>query len=120
MELIKLGVVGSRGFNDYKLLKDTLDKYKDKTFVMVSGGAKGADQLGEKWAKENNIKTLIFRPDWDKFGKIAGFLRNKDIVDNSDVIVAFWDGLTKGTENTINLTKTAGKELEIVYFNKVF
>jgi hypothetical protein len=120
MELLKIGVVGSRGFNDYKLLKDTLDKYLDSVYLIVSGGAKGADQLGEKWANENGIKTLIFKPEWDKFGKVAGFLRNKDIVDHSDIIIAFWDGMSRGSEDTIKQAKKAGKEVIIVYFNKVF
>lgn len=119
MELLKIGVVGSRGFNDYKLMKDTLDEYKDKVFLIVSGGARGADSLAEKWADENNIKTLIHKPDWDRYGKIAGFLRNTDIVADSDIIIGFWDGMSAGTENSINMAKKEGKLEKIVYFNKV-
>lgn len=123
-ELLKIGVVGSRGFNDYKLLKDTLDEYLDRVFVIVSGGAKGADSLGERWAKENNVKTLIIRPEWrDSEGNYvpsAGFDRNEDIVDNSDIIIAFWDGLSRGTENTISIAKKQAKLEKIVYYNKVF
>jgi hypothetical protein len=123
-ELLKIGVVGSRGFNDYKLLKDTLDKYLDKVYIIVSGGAKGADSLGERWAKENNVKTLIIRPEWrDRNGKYnpsAGFDRNVNIVDNSDFIIAFWDGMSRGTENTIHLTKEQSKRVVIIYYNKVF
>lgn len=120
MELLKIGVVGSRGFNDYKLLKDTLDKYLNNVYLIVSGGAEGADSLGEKWANENNIKTLILKPDWKKHGKAAGFIRNTDIVDQSDMIIAFWDGLTRGTEDTIHKTQETDKKLEVIYFNKVF
>lgn len=119
-ELLKIGVVGSRSFNDYKLLKDTLDKYKGKMWLLVSGGAKGADSLGEKWANENHIKTLIHRPDWDRYGKSAGFVRNELIVDDSDLIISFWDGLSRGSENSINLAKKKGKEVIIIYYNKVF
>ena len=119
-ELLKIGVVGSRAFNDYKLLKDTLDEYKDRVFLIVSGSAKGADSLGEKWANENNVKTLIHKPDWETHGKAAGFIRNELIVDDSDIVIAFWDGLSRGSEHSINLAKKQGKLEKIVYFNKVF
>ena len=118
MNLLKIGVIGSRSFNNYKLLKDTLDKYKDDVFIIVSGGAKGADLLGEKWANENNIKKLIHKPNWEIHGKVAGFIRNELIVDDSDMIIAFWDGLSRGTEHSINLAKQKGKDVEIIYFNK--
>ena len=118
-DLIKIGVIGSRSFNDYQLLKRTLDEYLGKVWVIVSGGAKGADSLGEKWAEENNIKTCIYKPDWDTHGKSAGFIRNKDIVNESDIVIAFWDSLSRGTEHSIKLTREMGKEVRIVYFNKV-
>lgn len=118
-ESIKIGVIGSRSFNDYQLLKSVLNEYLGKVWVIVSGGASGADSLGEKWAKENNIKTCIYKPDWNKHGKAAGFIRNKDIVEDSDLIIAFWDGLSRGTEHSINLTKKMNKQYRIVYFNKI-
>ena len=117
---MKIGVVGSRGFNDYKLLKDTLDKYLPEATVVVSGGAKGADSLGERWANENGLETLIYLPNWDKHGKQAGFIRNFEIIESSDIIIAFWDGMSKGTEHTIYNAENDGKEVIIVYFNKVF
>lgn len=120
MELLRIGVIGSRGFNDYKLLKDTLDEYLDRVFLIVSGGARGADMLGEKWANENSVKTLIIKPDWEKYGKIAGFLRNTDIVENSDLIIAFWDSMSRGTEDSIKKARDSGKEVKIIFYNKVF
>ena len=118
-DMIKIGVIGSRSFNDYELLKRTLDEYLGKVWIIVSGGAKGADSLGEKWAIDNNIKTCIYKPDWDTYGKQAGFIRNKDIVEDSDILIAFWDGLSRGTEHSINLAKKMNKEVRIVYFNKI-
>jgi len=118
-DMIKIGVIGSRSFNNYELTKRTLDEYLDKVWVIVSGGASGADSLGEKWANENNIKTCIYKPDWDIYGKKAGFIRNKDIVDDSDIVIAFWDGLSRGTEHSINLARKMNKEVRIVYFNKI-
>lgn len=118
-DMIKIGVIGSRSFNDYELLKRTLDEYLGKVWVIVSGGAKGADYLGEKWAIENNIKTCIYKPDWDTYGNKAGFIRNKDIVEDSDLIIAFWDALSRGTEHSIKLAEKMGKEVRIIYFNKI-
>ena len=119
-KLLKIGVIGSRGFNDYKLVCDTLDEYLEDVFLIVSGGAKGADMLGEKWANESGVKTLIYKPDWDKYGKSAGFVRNEDIVEASDLIICFWDGLSRGSENSIKLAREKGIPVKIIFYNKVF
>lgn len=102
---MKLAVVGSRTFNNYKLLKEHLDKIHEVTPItlIISGGANGADSLSEKWASENNIETLIFIPEWNRFGKQAAFLRNKDIILNSERVLAIWDGVSKGTLHSINI-----------------
>lgn len=115
---MKIAVVGSRGFTDYELLKFKLDKIHNKKpiTVIISGGAKGADTLGERWAKENNIETLIFYPDWNKYGKKAGFIRNEDIVKNSDGVVACWNGISKGTKHSISLAKKYNKPCLIITF----
>jgi hypothetical protein len=114
---MKIAVVGSRGFRDYPKLKKELDKInnENKISLVVSGGARGADSLGEKWAKENAIQTLIFKPKWE-FGLNAGILRNKDIVMNSDFVLAFWDQKSPGTKHTINFAKQNKKKYKIVYF----
>ena len=115
---MKIAVIGSRGFNDYELLKYKLDKIHERKpiTIIVSGGAKGADKLGEKWAKENNIETLIFYPDWNQYGKKAGFLRNEDIIKNSDAVVACWDGESRGTQHSIKLSKRFNKPCLIIKF----
>ena len=115
---MKLAVVGSRDFNDYELLKSKLDTIHNRKPItlIVSGGAKGADSLSERWAKENNIETLIFIPDWNKHGKKAGFLRNEDIIKNSDAVIAFWNGESRGTLSSINLAKKYEKSCLIVKF----
>jgi hypothetical protein len=109
---MKVAVIGSRDFNDYELVKETL-KYYTIT-LLVSGGAKGADSFGERYANENNIETLIFKPDWDKHGKAAGMIRNTDIVNNADTIIAFWDGESKGTKDSITKAEKKGKNIIIV------
>lgn len=115
---MSLGVVGSRNFSDYELLEQKLQECNQLSPIklIVSGGAKGADQLSERFAKENNIETLIFYPDWDKHGKRAGPIRNKQIIQHSDKIVAFWDGYSRGTKSSIDLAEKYNKPLEIVYY----
>lgn len=111
---MKLAIIGSRDFSDYLCLKQALEPYKTKLTLVVSGGARGADKLGEQWAVENNIKTLIFLPDWDKFGKRAGFIRNEDIIKNCDCCIAFWDGQSKGTSHSISLCEKYNKPYKII------
>lgn len=110
---MKIAVVGSRTFNDYELLRSTLDKY-DYIELIISGGAKGADSLAERYALENNIKTLIFKPKWSEYGKRAGYIRNINIIENSDLVIAFWDGKSKGTKHSIDLAKKNKKQLLII------
>lgn len=72
---MKLAIIGSRDFEDYELCKNTILKNCNINEIteIVSGGAKGADSLGEKFAKENNIKLTLFLPNWQKFGKERDF-----------------------------------------------
>ncbi|MBV5330762.1 MAG: DUF2493 domain-containing protein [Chlorobium sp.] len=109
---MKTAVVGSRNFQDFALLKQILEEYEIS--VIVSGGAKGADALGEKYAHENQIPTMIFKPDWKRLGRGAGPARNKTIVENAEFIIAFWDGISKGTKSSINIAKKLNKPLRIV------
>lgn len=112
--MMKVGVVGSRSFNDYKLLHDTLSNYSIGT--IVSGGAKGADSLAKRYAEENNIPIVEFLPDYKNFKRRAPILRNRSIVENSTIIIAFWDGKSKGTEYTINLAKSLNIPAVVVNF----
>lgn len=76
-------VAGSRDFNNYELVKNILDEYMEypqfKNPVIVSGGARGADSLGERYAKENNLQLEIYPADWNRYGKSAGYKRNVEI-----------------------------------------
>jgi hypothetical protein len=109
---MKVAVIGSRTFDDYELVKETLSTFTIS--LLVSGGAKGADSLGERYANENNITTLIFKPDWKKHGPAAGPIRNTDIVNNADTIIAFWNGESRGTKDSITKAEKLGKEVIII------
>lgn len=115
--MVKLIIAGSRDFNNYELLKKTLDKVKKVfKFEVVSGKARGADSLGERYARENNLPIAEFPADWDTHGKKAGFLRNADMADYADGCIVFWDGVSKGTQHMINLAKEKGIQISIVNY----
>ena len=109
---MKIAVIGSRTFNDFTLLEDTLNNFNIDT--IISGGAKGADKLAEEYADKYNIKTLIFEANWKKYGNAAGPIRNKFIIENADYVIAFWDGKSKGTLSSINIAKKLNKTIKIV------
>lgn len=111
---MKVAVIGSRTFNDYELLRQTLSKLE--ITLVVSGGAKGADSLGEEYANANNIPTKIFLPDWEKYGKSAGMLRNSDIINEAEIVVAFWDGESKGCKDAIAKANKLNKKVLIISF----
>jgi hypothetical protein len=118
---MNLAIVGTRNFNNYDLLKSIiLQNYNlnDINYI-VSGGARGADSLAEKFALDFGIETKIFLPDWDKYGKSAGYIRNCLIIENADIIVAFWDGQSKGTKHSIDLAAKGKKELKIVRYDEI-
>jgi len=114
---MKVAIVGSRDFADYEYLKSKLDTFLGIDLI-ISGGARGADSLAERYAKENNIETKIFLPDWNTYGKQAGFIRNRDIVHACDLLVAFWDGKSRGTQHSIDIAFKTSKKYKIYYFNK--
>lgn len=111
VKTIKLAVVGSRTFIDYDYMCQTLKWFDIKQ--IISGGAKGADALAKRYAEEHNIDYKEFPANWDKHGKSAGYIRNKQIVDAADEVVAFWDGESKGTQHTITITEEQGKPLHV-------
>lgn len=102
---MKIGIIGSRTFDDYDMLKDIILKIFDikEISTIVSGGAIGADFQGERFASEFGLNTQIFYPNWKKYGKRAGFERNTDIITNSDFVFVFWNGESFGTKHSIML-----------------
>lgn len=112
---MKYAIVGSREFKDYDLLKEHLDAIPDITEI-ISGGAIGADKLAERYASENGIEVVIFKPDWARYGRGAGPVRNKLIISSSEKVIAFYNGVSKGTLSSINFAKKQNKEIKIVRF----
>jgi len=113
---MKIAVVGSREFKDIVLLRTILCKaFSERRADFVSGGARGVDTEASNFLKSWNpaIKQVIFKPEWDKYGKRAGFLRNELIINEADKIIAFWDGQSRGTKHSIDLAIKASKPIDI-------
>ena len=114
---MKLAIVGSRNFTDYSKMCEFINKKYDlsKIDTIVSGGARGADALAEKFAADNNLKLIVKEAQWDLYGRAAGPKRNKLIVEEADCVVAFPTPSSTGTYNSMKLAKQTGKPLEVCY-----
>jgi hypothetical protein len=108
---MRVGVVGSRYFVDYNQLSTELNKHNISS--IVSGGAQGADALAERYADEYQIPITIHRADW-RIGSSAGPQRNKLIVDDVEMIIAFLAKDSKGTRDTIKKAKARGIPVVII------
>lgn len=106
--MAKVAVVGSRGYGRWGLAEEVLNALPDDT-VIISGGAKGPDTLAVEHAKLRGMEYQVFKADWIRYGKGAGFIRNGLIVDACDMVIAFWDKESKGTKHTIDLARKKGK-----------
>jgi hypothetical protein len=122
MKQLKLIIAGSRNFYNYILLESTLakllSKYDDlpKQIEVVSGHALGADRLGEIWAERHAIKVTTFPANWQLHGKRAGYLRNIEMAEYADALVAFWDGMSKGTKHMIDIAKSKNLQVRVIKF----
>lgn len=108
-------IAGSRSIEDYNKLLTAISKSGFKITHVVCGGAKGVDTLGLWFAKQNNIPYTMFYPDWNKYGKKAGFIRNQEMAQHADALIALWDGSSKGTNHMINIA--LDQELEVYVEN---
>jgi len=118
---MNLAIVGSRTFNDYSLFCDSIESLRCKVNItsFVSGGAKGADRLAERYADEFSFPITVHLPDWDGLGKGAGYARNITIVNECDILIAFWDGQSKGTKHSIQLALKSGKLVLIINYTNL-
>lgn len=110
-----VAIVGSRNINDLPLLEkiwnDLKLPYEDVS--IVSGGAIGVDTNAREFANKYNLNIREILPDWNRYGKKAGFKRNFDIIKSCDICLSIWDGKSKGTEHSMNLCKVYFKRLYV-------
>lgn len=108
---MKIGIIGSRDLHISefeKYLPSDCDE-------IVSGGARGIDRCAEHYAIQNRIPLVVFHPDYERFGRGAPLIRNKEIVRYADQIFAFWDGSSHGTKHVIDYCKKIGKPCVVIY-----
>lgn len=113
---MKIAVIGSRTCTNLELIDRYLSEFFEPGDELISGGARGADENAANWARSKNYKVTEFIPEWDKYGKSAGFIRNKDIIDNAERVIAFWDKKSNGTKHSLGLAKEQNKPTIIIYF----
>lgn len=110
---MKIAVIGSRN-----IVTADIGKYTVGADEIVSGGAVGIDTCAEEYARANGLKITVFLPAYELYGRGAPIVRNKQIVDYADKVVAFWDGKSKGTLSVIKYAEKVGKNCEIVIINE--
>ena len=106
---MKVAIIGSRKLN----VENLQDYLPEDTDEIVSGGARGIDTCARNYALKNDLKLTEFRPEYNKYGRGAPLRRNETIVNYADMVLAFWDGESRGTKFVINYCEKVGKECKI-------
>ena len=106
---MKIAIIGSR-----TIVTADIGKYVNSSDEIVSGGARGVDSLAEEYAKKNNINLTVFLPEYEKYGRGAPIVRNRQIIEYADEVIAFWDGVSRGTLSALKLAKKLGKPYIII------
>jgi len=105
-----LAIIGSRD-----CLAVDIGKYLDEMpDAIVSGGAKGADTYAREFAIKKGIRLIEHLPDYGKYGRAAPLVRNRLIIDDCDKVLAFWDGKSRGTKQTLDYAESKGKPVKII------
>ena len=107
---MKIAIVGSRNLTNIPL-----DRYVgEEVTEIVSGGAVGVDACAAEFAKNEGLKLTEFLPQYERYGRAAPIIRNKQIADYADKIIVFWDGKSKGALSVIKYSQKIGKPLEVI------
>ena len=118
-KFFKVIIAGGRDFQDYNLLKEKCDSILSSVkddIMIVSGCATGADSLGEKYAAENDYIIAYFQANWNLYGRGAGMVRNREMAEYGDALIAFHDGQSKGTANMIKIAKEKGLKVRVINY----
>lgn len=114
--MFRVIIAGGRDFSDYSLLSKTMDNVLTNILddiTVICGKARGADTLGERYAKERGYAVQYFPADWNRYGKVAGYIRNTMMANNADALVAFWDGQSPGTRHMIQTAQSLGLKTRV-------
>lgn len=110
---MRVAIVGSRTITDIRHVEDAVRMSGFSITTLICGTARGPDTLGEQLAKQHGVPIEYFRPDWDTYGKQAGYLRNSQMAERAQAVIAVWDGKSRGTAQMIQETKRLGRLLFI-------
>lgn len=110
MKRHNIAIVGSRGFDEYEVLEESILSLfqPDQINKIISGGAIGTDTLAEQFSSKHNVQIEVIKPEWNKYGRAAGPIRNKEIMKAADFAIVFWDGSSKGTLNDLKICYKQG------------
>ena len=111
---MKVIIAGSRHFHNYQLVEDTIKRLGLEIDEVVYGGAPGTDYLGLLWARKHKVKVKTFLAEWSVYGGAAGPLRNKQMAEYGDYLLAFWNGKSKGTLSVIQYAQKTGKPCDVI------
>lgn len=117
-------VAGSRSFYNYDVLEQELDKlfneneeFAGKEIKIISGMALGADTLAVDYADNHKLTKILFPANWKRYSRVAGFLRNEDMLSLATHLIAFWDGKSNGTRHMIEIAKEKGIPVWVIPIN---
>jgi len=110
---MKTIIAGSRGITDFEVVKAAALSAPWEFSEIVSGGARGVDYLGEQFGDGINVPVTIFKANWNKYGKSAGYKRNVEMADYAEALIAVWDGVSKGTKHMIDIATKKGLRVYI-------
>ncbi len=120
--MFRVIIAGGRDFDNYPGLVQVMDRLLANVtdeITVVCGMARGADTLGERYAKERGYAIRYFPADWDEYGRAAGYIRNEEMAKNADALVAFWDGKSNGTCHMIETAKRYKLDIRVKqYFQR--
>ena len=110
---MRFAIVGSR-----EILIKNIGDYLFDCDEIISGGAKGVDTCAAIYAKENSIRLTFVLPKYERYGRAAPIIRNKEIVERCDVVIAFWDGCSRGTLSVIKYAAKRNKPYKLIFVNR--
>jgi hypothetical protein len=119
---MKLIISGSRSITDYNRVFELIDNFvavNGRPTTVICGGSYGVDTYGEWWARNNRIKVRKMLPDWNEYGKSAGFRANKDMAQVADAALVIWDGISKGSGSMIDNMRKLSKPCRIIMYNEL-
>lgn len=116
---MRIVVSGSRDYPNKEQVLDWLERnvspFTNDTVVV--GGARGVDRWAQTWAEDSGIPVDVYPAEWDRLGKVAGYVRNVEMIDGAQRVVCFWDGESPGTKHAIDIALAKRKPLEVVFPN---